>query len=199
MTGLEKIIDQIEREAKESAEKEMEKTREEAEQILTEAAQEIEQIKIAYVKQTDSQVELLLKRGEAAAALKRRKILLKAKQQVIMELLTQAKEDILNLPEDEYFSLLTRMLKEYSSHGQCELKLSERDLNRVPDSFKTMLEQKGITLSKDSANIDGGFILSYGEIEENCSFEALIAASKEDLQDKISAVVFAESGAETEK
>lgn len=199
MTGLEKIIEQIEREAEESAKKELETTRKEAERILTEAAQEMEQIKLAYVKQTDSQVELLLQRGEAAAALKRRKILLEAKQQVIMEILKQAKEDIVNLPTEEYFSLLTNMLKEHSSFGQCELRLSVRDLNRIPDSFKTVIEQRGITLSKDTAGIDGGFILSHGEIEENCSFEALFAASKEDLQDKISAIVFAEAGAETEK
>ena len=61
------------------------------------------------------------------------------------------------------------------------------------------LNNRSMILSGESDKIDGGFILVYGDIEENCSLEALFAVSKEVLQDKISALIFTNSGAEMER
>lgn len=199
MTGLDKIIEQIRQEATVASEQELAKTQKEVEQILAEGLQEIEAYKTAYLAETNSQVELLLSRGEASAALQKRKILLKGKQEIIRQMIGQAKEKLLNLPKDEYFNLLLKMLERYAKEGKCQLLLSERDLERVPEYFMDELKKREIILAKESYKIDGGFVLVYGEIEENCSFEALFSASKEVLQDKISALIFTNSEAEMER
>ena len=199
MTGLDKIIEQIRQEATVASEQELAKTQKEVEQILAEGLQEIEAYKTAYLAETNSQVELLLSRGEASAALQKRKILLKGKQEIIRQMIGQAKEKLLNLPKDEYFNLLLKMLERYAKEGKCQLLLSERDLERVPEYFIDVLKKREIILAKESYKIDGGFVLVYGEIEENCSFEALFSASKEVLQDKISALIFTNSEAEMER
>lgn len=199
MTGLDKIIEQIRQAAIVASEQELAKTQKEVEQILAEGLQEIEAYKTAYLAETNSQVELLLSRGEASAALQKRKILLKGKQEIIRQMIGQAKEKLLNLPKDEYFNLLLKMLERYAKEGKCQLLLSERDLERVPEYFMDELKKREIILAKESYKIDGGFVLVYGEIEENCSFEALFSASKEVLQDKISALIFTNSEAEMER
>ncbi len=199
MTGLEKIIEQIGQEAKTSSEQELMKAREEAQRILDEGSKEREAYQASFLAQTKSQVELSKARGEAAAVLQRKKILLKEKQQIISQIIEQAKESILNLPDKEYFELLIKMLDRYAKDGKCSILFSERDKNRLSQDFLCELEKRSIVILEDRGKIDGGFILVYGDVEENCSFEALFAASKEVLQDKISALIFTDSGAETER
>ncbi len=195
MTGLEKIIEQIRLEASLASEQELAKTREEVNEIYAEGLKDREAYKEAYEAQTDSQVELLLGRGEAAAILQRRKILLKEKQQIIQEIVEKARESILNLPDKEYFELILKMLNRYAKDGNCSILLSPRDKERVPQDFVEELDKRSIRLSGVNERIDGGFILVYGDIEENCSFDALFAASKDTLQDKISALIFTDTGA----
>ena len=74
---------------------------------------------------------------------------------------------------------------------------SEYDLKRIPNDFEKNLENTlkdiknaALTISKEAAPIDGGFILVYGDIEENCSFKALFNNAKEELQDKVNAFLF---------
>ena len=199
MTGLEKIIEEIRQEASTASEQELAKTRDEVKQILFEGEKDREAYKTAFLAQTNSETQLLLSRGEAAAALQRRKILLKEKQQMIQQIMETARESILSLPEEEYFGLVLKMLNRYAKDGNCSILLSPRDKARAPQYFLQELAKKSIVLSGESDKIDGGFILVYGEIEENCSFEALFAASKEVLQDKISALIFNNSGAGMER
>ena len=49
-----------------------------------------------------------------------------------------------------------------------------------------------LKLSPEAKLISGGLILSYGGIEENCSFEALFDAQKEQMQDKAATLLFPE-------
>ena len=88
------------------------------------------------------------------------------------------------------FSVLEKMIKRYSTGQSGEIRFSETDLSRMPAAFEKTISESGLTLSKEPVSINGGFILDYGEIEENCRFEALIHASKETLQDKIGQILF---------
>ena len=47
-----------------------------------------------------------------------------------------------------------------------------------------------LKVSKETAAIFGGFLLVYGDIEENCSFDALFSAVRENLQDKVNSLLF---------
>ena len=60
------------------------------------------------------------------------------------------------------------------------------------DQLNAALKEKGavLTVSEDTRDIDGGFVLTYGGIEENCSFEALFDSAHEVLQDKVQEILF---------
>ena len=45
-------------------------------------------------------------------------------------------------------------------------------------------------VSAGSRDIDAGFVLTYGGIEENCSFDAIFDSARETLQDKAQELLF---------
>ena len=74
--------------------------------------------------------------------------------------------------------------------------LNRADLERLPSSFendlKHALKEKGCepTLSEDPVDITGGFVLVYGDIEINCSFDALIEGNSEELKELVYKNIF---------
>ena len=77
-----------------------------------------------------------------------------------------------------------------------EIIFNAKDKERLPSDFATLLNQaaseKGgsLQISDQSCPIDGGFILTYDGIEENCSFNALFETNIEILQDQIQRLLF---------
>ena len=75
--------------------------------------------------------------------------------------------------------------------------LSEADKKHLPDNFeksiKEILSDKkeaSLTVSEEAPDLNGGFILKYGDIEENCSFDAIFSVSRESFQDKVNELLF---------
>ena len=89
--------------------------------------------------------------------------------------LQKAYEKVMNLSDAEYFELLTNLLKTYVQSGDGEIYFSEKDKQRIPASFveetEKIVASKGgkLTFASETKQIDGGFILVYGGIEENCT------------------------------
>lgn len=190
MAGLDKILEHINSEAESEVKK-----------VITEAENEAAEIVIKANKNADLQMKVLserletehqdkLKRGESAASLKEKRMILEAKQQMIQEVIESSKESLYRLSEKEYFETLVKMANKYSTGENGQLLLNEADLNRVPSDFDKKIESVNLKLSNETREIKGGFVLVYGDIEENCSFEALFAAAKENLQDKVGTLLF---------
>ena len=51
-------------------------------------------------------------------------------------------------------------------------------------------KKASLKISREAREIEGGFVLSYGGIEENCSFDALFASAGEQLQDVVQKILF---------
>ena len=86
--------------------------------------------------------------------------------------------------------MIKKMLEKYASGKKGLLYFSGTDLKRLPADMNSIAAGYNLEISKEPADIDGGFILSYGDIEENCSFDVLIESSKEELQDKIGQILW---------
>jgi len=196
MTGLEKILYQIEEEAKSSAEKIIEEANKEAQAILTKADATCQEMKAAAEHKAAAVTEDILAKGRSAAAMQRKKDLLAAKQQVIGEVIDQAQKSLYKLEDAAYFALIEKMLEKYVLAETGEIRFNAVDQKRLPAGFDKKLaaiaQKKGgaLAVSKETCDIDGGFLLVYGGIEENCSFAAMFAAEKESLQDKVHTLMF---------
>ena len=85
---------------------------------------------------------------------------------------------------------------ESAMKGECTAYLGSADLARLPADFEarlcSALSAKGstCTLSKEAARIESGIMLVYGDIEVNCTFEAVIESSAEELKAQIGEMIF---------
>lgn len=200
MTGLDKILQQISENGKAAADDTISKANDKAGSILQAAKSKAEKIISDAQAVSAKEEQNILSGAKSTAELERRKAILVAKQDEIAKTIQQAHDQILALPAEEYFSLLIRMIPANALPKEGILSLNERDLARVPEGFAARVQEAvqaipgaKLTVSHEAVKIDGGFILSYGGIEENCSFESWFYAHSEDLLDQVSSVLFSVS------
>lgn len=197
MAGLDKIIGEIHAESDGLIREVLDRAQKEAAQIRSEAEKKagdsVERIR----RESDARLADSKSRAQSAAALTKRQLLLQEKQNLIGEVLEKAKETFLALPEVEYFDTLLALLKKNALSEQGEILLNERDRKRLPADFEKKAEEaakaKGgsLRISEKTREIDGGLILVYEGIEQNCSVDALFETNIEMLQDKIQNILFA--------
>lgn len=190
MTGLEKIVKHIEEDAKASVNAIVAEAESKAKEIIALAHAEGEQKRAEIEERSKLDVESFLSRAESASLLQEKKLILNVKQQIISDVITRAKDSLLNLPDQEYFEVITKMIKKYALNQTGSISFSLKDKNRLPEDFNKTLQAAKLTVSDKTSDIDGGFILIYGDVEENCSFNAIFFAAKESLQDKVCKVLF---------
>lgn len=196
MTGLDKIISQILEDAGNEAQEISRKAKSGSEEILAEARDVCKKIAAENDVKLAGEATSYMERIKSNAELKKRQAVLLAKQQVISEMLNQAYEALLQKEGQEYFALIGKMLDKFVLPKEGEIYFSKKDLERMPQGFEAEIEKaassKGgrLTLVREPMNIDGGFILVYGGTQENCSFRALIAARRDELSDKVHALLF---------
>ena len=195
MTGLENILAEIQASAEEAAAQNRREAEKEAAAILEKARAQGKEEAARLDAETKALVEKIADRARSAAALERRRAVLEAKQEVIGEMIDAARESLYTLREEDYFTLLQAMIEKYALPGEGELILSEKDAARLPRGFlkKVNASLKGgsLTLSEEKRYLDGGFLLRYGGIEENCTFDSLFDAAREQLQDDVHKMLFA--------
>lgn len=198
MTGLEKIIKVIEAEAQANADKIISEANEEANQILSLAKEKVKQGVANIAEKPASEVKAILNRAESSARLIKRQMILDAKQKMIGEIILKAKNKLTSLSSNDYFDIILQIVKKHAHNQPGIIMFSQADLDRLPKKFEKSLNESikdiknaSLTISKESAvKLDGGFILVYGDIEENCSFDALFSDAKDELQDKVNAFLF---------
>ena len=196
MTGLEKITSEIKADADKSIAAIIDKANAEAKSILAgaekEAAEAIEKVN------HDVSVRLSASKStaESAAALKKRRLILEEKQKLIGEVIEEAKNLIYALPDNVYFEKILKLAEKNVNPAEGTIIFNAKDLSRLPADFETKLNvvavAKGgkLTVSKETRPIDGGFVLLYEGIDQNCSITSLFETHIESVQDKIQKLLF---------
>lgn len=196
MTGLEKITSQILEEAKTSAAVKLEAAQKEADDILAKAKEECAAMEAEAAEKNAVLKENYEGRIKSSAEQQRRTAILRAKQEMIAEVIEEAYVTLKQQDTESYFRTMENILKTYVLAEAGEIYFSEKDLARMPADFEKKIEaaakEKGgsLVLMKESKAIEDGFILVYGGIEENCTLKALLDAKKDELQDKVNEILF---------
>ena len=197
MTGLDTILQAIAQDTKKSCDGILQEYRQKAAAIeqdtqkqLT-ALQEDSTKKIAALQQESSE------RAASAAQLSRRRGVLSQKQKIIASMIDEARKTLCELPDDQYFSTLISLGRQYALPQPGVLVLGPKDHARMPADFLAKMNAAlpaGASLTlQDEADprAQDSFLLLYGGIEENCTFRALFTAKQEELQDKVQQMLFA--------
>ena len=191
MTGLDKITSQIQEEAEASA-----KERIEAAQILADAKAACE----AMEKEASDKAAALKTvqdgRIHSAAEQKRKTALLKAKQEIIAEIIGSAYQTLKEEDTASYFLTMEKLAGILKAENFSMPAGYISDLGRMPADFEKKIEAAAqenggsLTLKKEPKEIPDGFILVYGGVEENCTLKALFDAKKDQLQDRVNEMLF---------
>ena len=193
MSGIDKIIQEIENNTAQSCDSVLAQARQKADAIIADAQKQADQIVADGKDRTAAHVADIKKRGDSAAELEEKRVMLYTKQQIINTMLGEGLSSAKNLPKDEYFALIKSMVAKYSMEDDGVIFFGEKDNHRLPVDFLGELNQAakgGIVLSSEPAPIDASFILKYGGIEQNCSFDAIFAGEAENLSDKAGRLLF---------
>ena len=196
MTGLEKMQSQILDEARRSAEEILEQAKSQAREIKEEAERAAQEKSSRILEKSGTEVRNTEERSVSSCDLLRRQVLLEAKQAIIARILDRAYHTLIEADEDTYFRIIKEMLGKYAAAQAGEVCFSQKDLDRMPEGFEKEIQEiakkKGGTLllSKEPRKISGGFVLVYGGIEENCSFQAMFHSRKDELADEVHKILF---------
>ena len=201
MAGLDKIKSQILDEAKVTADAKIEDAKAQAEQMklkfkgLSEGRNSA--VTFGILKKSEADTASQKERVKSAIDLQRRTRLLEAKQEMIAEIIEKAYEKVINLAPDDYYQMLLSILEAYILPQEGEIYFSVKDLENMPVGFGKEIEEialaKGGKLTVAGAgrdNIDNGFILAYGGIEENCTIRAMFNAKRDELSDIVHRLLF---------
>ena len=191
MSDLSIIINAILEKANEEAELLIKEAEEKKMQIIEEAKakakKEAELIKI----QSDSQVENIKEVSKSSAVQGVSRDLLKKKAELIKELIKEAKDYIYAMNDDMYNELLIRLLNRYAHKNETgKIAFCEKDKVRINSAFVAEIKKYNLETEDSPENIKGGFILKYGNIEENCSIEAIFRNENERVTDFLNKELF---------
>lgn len=195
MNGIEKLTQQIAADAQV-----------EVDAILAEAKEKADAITADYAQRAEKAAAERLAKGTEAAAqreerlismadMERRKDLLAAKQNMVGKAFDKALEQLCNLPDEECVAILTKLAVAASASGKEQLIFSPKDRERVGKAVvlaaNEALKDGNLTLSEQTRPMAGGFILSDGAIEVNCTFETLVRLQRGEMAGEVANVLFA--------
>ncbi len=194
MTGLEKILSQIEYEQDNRCRELTSEAKQKAQSIIDEAEKQAAKIKEDKALETERKLENAKQAAQSAAELSKSRALLSTKLGLIEKTLDSSLEVIKALPKKEYFEILKELVMKNAQKGEGVLRLSAADMKRLPSNFIDSVNnafKRGYKIKLgDEADIDSGFILVYGDIDVNCSFDAIAASKRDELQDALNSLLF---------
>lgn len=193
MNGLEKILKDINDDAQAECDNIINQARQKADEIIKEASAQVMKNSLTENEKLKNLENDLNNRIQSAARLEKLRIILSEKQKIISDIINKAYQKLLSLPDKEYFNILMKLAERNIQNGNGEIVFNEKDKNRLPKDFIFELNEKAngsIILSNSTANIDGGFILVYGGIEENCSFDSIFHSNSEEFKDTTNKIIF---------
>ena len=179
-------------------------TQAEIDRILADAAAQAEAAADKFRTQAEAEDRDLLAKSERAAAereerlvsaaqMEARKTVLAAKQAVMEETYAKALEKLRNLSETRYVEVLTELLLQAAPHGVGEVLFSAQDRETVGQAAVDAANGKSggkLTLSGETAPIQGGFILKDGNVEVNCAFDTLVRLQKAETAGQVAQRLF---------
>jgi len=196
MTGIEKIIAKIEDDCKINCDEIITKAHSEAQLILNNAQIAGEKAKETAIQTAKIKCKTDIELANSKAEHERKKLILATKISIINEVISASMQKLNNLPELDYFNAVMILINRYAQNGCGVLRFSQKDLKRIPPDFDISLNkmfsgsEKSIVISNEPISIDGGFVIAYDDIEQNCTFDSLLNDHLDEIKDELYDAIF---------
>ena len=195
MNGMEKITARMKEDAARSLSELNAQTEQELRRIREESAARAEKERETAGGHAHLAAQERYERLCSAAEMETRKLTLSAKQEVLAETYDRALEILCSMPREEYLSLLVRLLKAAGGKGDEKIALSAKDRDEIGETLVERANKElnaHYTLAGEAADIRAGLVLISEECDVNCSFETLLALSREKTERGAAKLLFVE-------
>ncbi len=193
MSGLDNIISRLDKECSQQCEAILKEAEEKAAGILAETREKAEKQASEKKAAAEKQAKLTLEKAYSSASSLERKMILSEKVELIDGILEKALNKLRSLDEPSYFGVLKKLAEKNAREGKGIMYLYAGDLKRLPADFTSELVNIEISetpLPSADDSLCDGFILKYGDIEINCTFPAMLSASKDELKAVAGEILF---------
>lgn len=189
MSGLDNIVEEIRNQSKQEADEILKEADAFCKDYMDKIKKDVEAEVVSIEKKALADRKLYEEKTVSGMEFLERNSILRAKQQVIEQAIDKARESIAGLNDEEYFNILEKLLRKNVQQGNGKICFSKKDLDRIPNGFEDRVKeivaenQGELVIDKEPANIKDGFVLVYGEIEENCTLKALFDSNIDRIKD----------------
>jgi V/A-type H+-transporting ATPase subunit E len=213
------ITDKIQAEARAWADEQIAAAKAEAKAILADHQARADQAYDNTLAEAKVKAAFIADRAVSQAEVDRRKMLLSTRQECVAQAFDKALEMLCNMSVQERVLLMVKSAVQYQT-ADAEYIFNAADRKEVGplvvDTVNAIFKKQQLretfsgdfleqvkkllsgartraltaTLSEQTGDFAGGFILKQGNIEFNCTFEVLIAGVRENLEGETSAILF---------
>ena len=196
MNGIEKITQRIETD-----------TQAEIDRILGDARAEADDITDRYQAQANNEAAELAAKNQKAAAereerlvstaqMEARKVGLAAKQEMVEKAYALALEKLCSMPDEQYVQTVADLLVQAAPNGRGAVIFAPAERERIGEAAVRAANERlhggKLTLAEETRPLKGGFILSAGKVEVNCSFDTLVRLQKTETAGEVAKRLFSE-------
>jgi V/A-type H+-transporting ATPase subunit E len=202
MGKAEKLKQKILNDAEAEARKIIEEGEAEARGITDQARAEAEKAASEYHAKAEADAAEHIRRKTSLRELEARKAVLAEKGRLIEEVYDKVLESLREKDRAGGYALTRDLLLKAVETGTEEIIVAPEDRKAIDKSFVDGLNaelvkagKKGqLTLSEETREIRGGFILKRGRAESNSSFDTLLTMLKDDVETEVADILFGEAG-----
>lgn len=191
MSSGDKILNRISLDCDERISQIGAETDEKCAQIMAQAKLDADKISAEIAEKAQAKVKQMQAASKSRCDLETRNAFLKRRREEIDRTYSEILNKMENLPDEDYFELIYTFAKKLSGMSGVVL-LNKKDMNRLPKDFLAKLEKCGVKaeLSNTPCDIESGFILKCGDIEENMDFSAILSEKRDIIEDFINQELF---------
>jgi V/A-type H+-transporting ATPase subunit E len=202
MGKAEKLKQKILSDAEAEARKILEEGEAEARNITDEARAEADKAASQYKARADADAAEHIRRQTSLRELEARKAVLAEKGRLIEEVFDKVLESLREKDRAGGYGLTRDLLLKAIETGTEEIIVAPDDRKAIDKAFIDSLNaeiskagKKGeITLSDETRDIKGGFILSRGRVDSNSSFDTLLTMLRDDVESRVAGILFGDAG-----
>ena len=190
MSGLDNIVEEIRNQSKQEADEILKEADVFCKDYMNKIKKDVEVEVVSIEKKALADRKLYEEKTVSGMEFLERNSILRAKQQVIEQAIDKARESIAGLNDESALSACQFLnIRKNVQQGKGKICFSKKDLDRIPNGFEDRVKeivaenQGELVIDKEPANIKDGFVLVYGEIEENCTLKALFDSNIDRIKD----------------
>lgn len=197
-----RIVERILDEAKKTAEQIKAEADKKAQEIVNKAEKDGEAQANAILKKGLDSANEQKKRTLALSDMEKRKAVLSTKSQALKEVYDKTLAELKKYKGAKWEALMGKVLLESTETGEETILPSELDADKFTkkfvDKLNSELKEKNLKgelkLGEKQSGIVGGFILDGGSFMRNCSYDAILKRTFEQIEPEIAAILFTTEG-----